>query len=76
MPRITIRVSASLFERLQGEARTLDLLAEREGQATGRRTTPAAAAAALLEREFDRRDDRARRARERRRALEVDELAA
>jgi hypothetical protein len=68
MPSITLRVSSDVFERLQAEARAQDLASERElGEAPVRRTTPALAAARLLEREFDRREDRARRARARRR---------
>jgi hypothetical protein len=64
MPSITLRISQDLYERLQAEARTLDRDLERElGQAPARRSTTQTAAVQLLTREFDRRDDRARRAR-------------
>ena len=68
MPSITLRISQDLYERLQAEARTLDLDQERaHGEAPARRSTPQSAAVQLLTREFDRRDARARRARAARR---------
>jgi hypothetical protein len=70
MPSITLRISQDLYERLQVEARTLDRDLERElGEAPARRSTPQTAAVQLLTREFDRRDDRARRARAARRPV-------
>ena len=68
MPSITIRISQDLYERLQAEARTLARDQERElGEPPARRLTPQTAAVQLLTREFDRRDDRAKRARAARR---------
>jgi hypothetical protein len=69
MQRITLRVTDALYDRLRDEARAADLAAEREsGAPIGRPLTPALAAVGILEREFGRRDARARAARERRRA--------
>jgi hypothetical protein len=69
MPRITLRLSSDVLDRLHDEARTLDLAHERAtGAPPVRRTSAAAAATALLMREFERRDAKAARARAGRRA--------